>query len=559
MAPNPFDNLTRQVATSATRRQVLKGVVTFAVGSFLSQFGFKPHSHAYAQSSPSQAGDQALFIPFARKVCEEASNSDKIIECGDPCRCIRSTEGAILCGTPPSCDGTPKCKSSADCAHLGTGYFCDVPFSGGCADNELSRCVPPCGIECPAEDRCGSHCCGNGQTCSGDHCVSTYDCDTQYITPSALKTALAALDAGATRADISTQGCIHVEQKLVDNEVVTRYLIFGTTAVSIWNMTESEIQEELDFDNDGFKEWRSLTTFGKTDDDFNTVETEYDPATQKPVRRTTVTPEGTMTHFVIEEADAKGEWKVVLDYETPRIQPATLGDEYRTDEVNNSAVEADLPCEANPCDPAELQKRMSEGIDNAANCLPDIGPRALDLYLKSYNLQKRKMTFQCAAIPGNPQATIGGWDRPRGPLTVTVDPAKYCKLDNDQRGWILYHEVLHATLRSGHKADVEALPEEHRKQLDRVYGCMALCYNNKAHPTRCMCAQCLGTVTCDPICLPYDSDCGATCPCVTQNNKYFSTCTGCLVDCPSGLGCFGTSYCEPVGQSPVCPPQTCPP
>jgi hypothetical protein len=218
----------------------------------------------------------------------------------------------------------------------------------------------------------------------------------------------------------------------------------------------------------------------------------------------------------------------------------------------------DATCEADPCNAEAIKQRIQEGVDIAANCLPSFGQRGVDFYMKTYDILAREMTIQCAPIDGVPQATIENWENPRGHLIVTVDPAKYCGLTDEQRGWILYHEVLHAALRRGHIPGSDALDEEHRKQIDRVYGCMALCYNNKSDPSKCMCAQCFGTVTCDPICAAFKSDCGATCPCEVSNNEYYPTCIKCLTGCPSGLNCFGYSYCNPVGQSAACPPVLCP-
>jgi hypothetical protein len=312
-----------------------------------------------------------------------------------------------------------------------------------------------------------------------------------------------------------------------------------------------------DSDLDNFFEWRSITTLGATDDEFETVQTEYSPMTRMPVRRMTVTPNAEVTHFVVEEMNTAGEWQVVEDYETPRIQSATLfGDQLPMGDGSSAPMQQD-ECEANPCNAPEIKKRMEEGVDSAAQCLPDLGQRGLDIYLASYNILSRRLSFRCAPIAGAPQATISGWDNPNGRLVVTVDPVKYCALNEEQRGWILYHEILHAALQSGHEPEIEALEEEHRKQLDRVYACMALCYNNKGRATKCMCAQCLGTVTCDPLCDPYNADCGATCPCPARSGQYYSACSTCLALCPSGLSCFGWSYCDPVGQSAVCPPQTC--
>jgi hypothetical protein len=50
--------------------------------------------------------------------------------------------------------------------------------------------------------------------------------------------------------------------------------------------------------------------------------------------------------------------------------------------------------------------------------------------------------------------------------------------------------------------------------------------------------------------------CSYKCPCPSGSNagKAFATCLECLEVCPSGLACFGYSYCEPIGSNcPTCP------
>src|SRR4051812_13432258 len=55
------------------------------------------------------------------------------------CRCLKTAEGDVKCGQPPSC-ASRFCTRSSDCADLGDGYFCDAPNSGCCSDAEKSRC-----------------------------------------------------------------------------------------------------------------------------------------------------------------------------------------------------------------------------------------------------------------------------------------------------------------------------------------------------------------------------------------------------------------------------------
>jgi hypothetical protein len=63
------------------------------------------------------------------------------------CICIQSAEGTNQCGELPSSCEAQSCTTSADCANLGPGYFCDTPGSG-CCDNpgeEHRRCMALCG------------------------------------------------------------------------------------------------------------------------------------------------------------------------------------------------------------------------------------------------------------------------------------------------------------------------------------------------------------------------------------------------------------------------------
>jgi hypothetical protein len=334
---------------------------------------------------------------------------------------------------------------------------------------------------------------------------------------------------------------------------VARTFKIADKAYSSWRLDGNQWIGERDLDGDGFVEWRSVTTYGATAGSFTTVETEYDAETQEATRRVTLTPRSNGVHFLAEERDDAGAWQKVEEYTTPLVQGASFSADQAPDAAAPGAT-----CEADPCDPDTIKQRMEEGTLFALQCLANFGDRGVAIYESAFNTLTRNLTIRCAAIPGDREATMEGWANPRGRLILTLDPVKYCALNEGQRAWLLFHEILHAALQRGHDPAVDALPLDQRKQLDRIYGCMALCYNNASHPTQCMCAQCLGVVTCDPICAAFDQDCGATCPCPSREGEYFTTCSQCLVECPSGLGCFGYSYCEPVGHSHICAPVTCP-
>lgn len=110
--------------------------------------------------------------------CPERSVCGGRHYCNDEqtCICVQTMEGDLRCGQIPSCNAT-RCQSSADCAGLGEGYFCDVPDSG-CCNAQVSLCLAPCDTPaCPPERTCGATCCPEGQTCINGACVSPNSCD----------------------------------------------------------------------------------------------------------------------------------------------------------------------------------------------------------------------------------------------------------------------------------------------------------------------------------------------------------------------------------------------
>jgi hypothetical protein len=555
-----FDALAKAFAGGLSRRQVLKGFLSLTVGTIFAGIGIT-RRNSYAADSPLQ-GEPSLFLPAVMKFCEVASRYGKPQYCEDAlgCRCIESAEGEIRCGLPPSdCTKSVLCSSSEDCAELGPGFFCDVPNSGGCTDppRHLSRCIGPCELTCPEEKQCGSKCCTDQQTCVGETCVGSYNCTLEYVTLKSMQESLAALAAGETSADISSLGCIKAHQQLQDDVVTYKSYTVGNRTVMRWRRVNNQWIGESDADQDDFFEWRSVTTYGESAEDFETIETNYSPETQQPIFRTTSKPDGTDIHVIVEETNQAGNFVVVSSYTTPNMQAVTHSGVLAA--ANPEASAPSQTCDANPCDIQKVRQRLELGVERASNCFSQFGDRGVEFYLRTYDVLSRNMTIKCEPIPGPPQAAIGNWADPNATLVLIVDPEKYCQLNDEQQEWILYHEVLHAALQKGHDPQEEALPEEHRKQIDRVYGCMAMCYNNQAAPTKCMCARCFNVLTCDPICAAFNSDCGATCNCGAAKDKYAATCADCLEICPSGLGCFGFQTCDPVGHSPICMPQpTCP-
>lgn len=83
--------------------------------------------------------------------CSTASICGQRVTCGNTmgCLCLGTPEGERRCGQLPVTCHAQLCDTSADCAHLGAGYFCDTPNSGCCSDppQDQKRCVAPCGTD----------------------------------------------------------------------------------------------------------------------------------------------------------------------------------------------------------------------------------------------------------------------------------------------------------------------------------------------------------------------------------------------------------------------------
>jgi hypothetical protein len=175
MSVERFDHIARLLAQGRSRRQILKGFAAGLSATLLSTFrldsvpGFAHVAHA--------ATGAEMFLPSvfgegAPSICAIPSLCNSVISCStqEDCRCILSAEGDLRCGKPPACN-TQSCTSSADCADLGAGYFCDTEGSGCCGEGQ--RCIPPCETQapCPEELLCGAKCCPPNNTCVNGVCV----------------------------------------------------------------------------------------------------------------------------------------------------------------------------------------------------------------------------------------------------------------------------------------------------------------------------------------------------------------------------------------------------
>lgn len=87
MDSHRFDQLTKQIASGVSRRQVLKGILSFAVGSLMSNFGFASRAYSYAGVGASDVQDEGMYLPHLfGKICEQARTCEdrgrEGFECG---------------------------------------------------------------------------------------------------------------------------------------------------------------------------------------------------------------------------------------------------------------------------------------------------------------------------------------------------------------------------------------------------------------------------------------------------------------------------------------------
>jgi hypothetical protein len=126
-----FDWLTQAVGETQTRREAVRRILSLVGASALAPFGVA-------------CGGNPVAPEEELPECGTASSCGDRHNCMDDsgCICIRTAEGRLRCGRIPSCS-VRRCTSSADCADLGAGYFCDSPNSGCCSETE-QYCIAPC-------------------------------------------------------------------------------------------------------------------------------------------------------------------------------------------------------------------------------------------------------------------------------------------------------------------------------------------------------------------------------------------------------------------------------
>ena len=492
-----FDELAKGLANNSfSRRQVLK---SFVAGVLL--------AGPLGALWPSRDA-QAFHIPPGSE-CPVPSRCGTRQYCNvdETCICIQSAEGAYRCGRLPSTCDLRLCQTSADCADLGEGYFCDTPNTGCCSDppQELARCIAPC-VAAPPEPP---------EPCASDP-----------MTADSLAAARNALAAGATTVKLSPLGCVSYKRTLVSGRITHEEMTFDGTPAVLWDHTATRSKGRRDLDQDGFFEWRATTQRSSwIATDASTVMSEFVPATQALVGRQTYARTGSVVHTKIEEADASGAMQVVAEFDTGLTEASTHFDE--------AAAEGPyLAAAAVKCTAGQLKKikaAFKEASRKGLECLRRHGrwdlafSIGLDMAVKAprYTCTPKPElpdgTFEAASING--PAVQANWMGTKVQINANSAPNGFFTEDNgisieqrplDARASTLFHEMSHISLGPGSKDH-----SGNNREADNVWACEDICFDTAEDPwtpTKCQCAICLETRTSDTRCDSFRDCEGGPCP-----------------------------------------------
>jgi hypothetical protein len=585
-----FDALTRLLAGTTSRRSAIRLLVATAGGGVLAVLGV------------ASARDKEPEKPVPpTDVCPTPSSPGNRQSCAADltCICIRSAEGINRCGRPPGASDVVLCQTSADCAKLGVGYFCDTPGSGASADlggsyadpggsstdpggsyagspTEKPRCIAPCDATaaqvlsaCPPERVCGALCCPEEHLCCNGACSpgsATGPCAADPVTIETLEAARSALAAGAISVKLSSQGCARYERTVVGGMVTAERILMEDRPALAWAHTDAESTGQRDADLDGVFEWRATVQRGATERDAHTEITDYMPASTAVASRVTYARADDIVHVRREQADAGGILRTVSEFDAGLEvgAPADRGRAGTTQPLPGRAAAAGMAISA--CAPDQephLRERLRHAIDVGLECMRHNEAFYIWLDVLSH-YAGRDVLFDCR--PGLPNdlcaavSTRSIYD-PGGPIRIGISEDCFFDLSDYEQSSLLWHEMLHLNL-GPH--DPQAPDYGRFQSIDRVEACEVLCFG-PGNPSQCSCATCLGTNVCDPRCSIY-SDCDPNlqylCPCPAgpkegMDKKWFATCSECLAACPSGLACSGFHTCD-VGVSVACgSPGTC--
>jgi hypothetical protein len=377
-------------------------------------------------------------------------------------------------------------------------------------------------------------------------------CPTDPITDASMEAALAAVAAGQTQVSLSPGGCVALHRAVSSGQVTGQQLLVSNTAVATGTRTAGGVEIAWDYDRDGCPEHR--TTVTGAGPAAIRQDTRYDPGTRKPISRATWQPSGPDDRLVEEKADPAGTWMVVGGYSTP-------GDAgYEATAVGQDGLT--VLAQGTACTPeqdAHLRNRLRNAWRTGMSCFDQYKATDLGMDL-AFNLAVRDVEFGCSyKDPCEAHLDPASYRDPTAPIHIDVDYGCFTtQLSDYEQAKTLFHELMHVLV-GGHNLNNQTYSRY--EEADRTTACENLCFG--PDPTsKCSCATCLGTTTCDQRCSIHpecDPQLGFACPCPTGPNagKLFATCAACLARCPSGLSCFGFSTCTAqyrgCGSPPTCP------
>lgn len=439
-------------------------------------------------------------------------------------------------------------------------------------------CGKDCGRKaCPDERMCAGQCCATGTQCVSGRCSGpgadggvTVDAGLvqdaragdgggsagQRPAVADMEAAAAALAAGGTDVPITADGSWRYRRTVTGGVRTSDRLVVQGRELLIYEHSGSRSTGKEDADGDGFFEWRIEATRGASATQGSVQITRYTPSTDSPTERTTYTRQADKVTVAVEQYDATASaLKKVREFTKP----------LETDQQPQPTV-AQGTCTPAECDPAALKAKLRQAADQGLVCLHSKGATDLEMRLTAAYINN-KIEMHCEKLGTRLGRTRLATTLNPLPFPLDLDPHvsisvnedAFCALAPPDQLAILFHELTHLDDPS-HVPEQETAPN--RADVDRMYACQDLCFKPPSSVTQCACATCLNTTKCDSRCdakLGFQTcpdDLGAWCPCPTRL-QWYPSCSSCLAGCPSGLGCFGFSFCVPVNKG-LCTPRTCP-
>jgi hypothetical protein len=385
-------------------------------------------------------------------------------------------------------------------------------------------------------------------------------CPNDPVTQKSLAAAKRELAAGKTKVNLSPKGCL-TYSKAAKAKVTTETIAAHGVPVMITTRQPGRLTQKLDADLDGYFELDRVVT-----DSNGTVvstQTQHDSKSKAVVARQQATQRGSVTTVSSFEA-VGGTLQQVGMFTThgPDIDEHAPAD----------AASPVTPAAAAGCSAAqlaELKMTFDTAIRTGLECMRHFDATEILLDVM-FSYVARDLVFGCIASCPSGQHCVGttpssSISNPANPVQINLPPIFFSDTLSDyDREAVLWHEFLHSAL--GYFHDPNDLDSSRRFERDRIYACETLCFSRNydtrdSEPTRCSCAVCLKTTSCDKRCDLY-KDCDPTfyfaCPCPKGPNafKQFRTCSKCVTVCPTGLNCFGYSTCIP--KSVGCEAVHCP-